>query len=121
MTQRIRTLFLVALALGLVTAFGAPSAQAQNTLQIVYTDYELILVQMPQFRQVQQQLQAQAEQDQEALAELQATIEQRLEQKAEELEGRLQGAQGPVTQEARERMLNELRQEAMQFEVEQRT
>lgn len=121
MTQRFRFLFSAALALALVAGLGSAPAQAQSAPQVGYTDYELILVQMPQFRQVQQQLQNQAQADQQALVELQTTIEQRLQQKAEELEGRLQGTQGPVTESARERLLNELRQEAAEFEVAQRT
>jgi len=115
----LRTLPLAALALALV-ALGGPAAHAQNAPAIGYTDYELILVQMPQFRQVQQQIQEQAETDQQALGQLQSTVEQRLEAKGNELQGRLQGAQGPVTDDARQRLLQELQQEAMQFEQEQR-
>jgi len=105
----------------LAVAFGSAAATAQTAPIIGYTDYELIMVQMPEFRQVQEQIQEQAEQDQQALAELQAQIEQRLQAKGEELQGRLQGAQGPVTDQARQRMIQELQQEAMEFEVAQRT
>jgi len=115
---RLRPLFLALLAFA-VLAVGGPAAQAQ-TPQIGYTDYELILVQMPEFRQVQQQLQEQAERDQQSIAQLQGQIEQRLQAKGEELQGRFQGAQGPVTDDARQRMFQELQQEAVQFEMEQR-
>jgi outer membrane protein len=102
-------------------ALSGAAATAQNAPSIGYTDYELILVQMPQFRQVQSRIQEQAEADQQALAELQTEIEQRLQAKGEELQARLQGAQGPVTDQARQRMIQELQQEAVQFEVTQRT
>lgn len=118
MIHRLPTLLLAAVFA--VVAFGGQAAVAQTNPAIGYTDYELILVQMPQFRQVQEQVQAQAERDQQSLAELQTQIEARLQAKGEELQGRLQGAQGPVTDEARQRMIQELQQEAMQFEIEQR-
>lgn len=119
MTTRIRNLVL-AVAMFAV-AFGGAAATAQTTPTIGYTDYELIMVQMPEFRQVQERIQGQAEEDQQALAQLQAQIEQRLQAKGEELQGRLQGAQGPVTDQARQRMIQELQQEAVEFEVAQRT
>jgi outer membrane protein len=118
MIHRLPTLLLAAVFA--VVAFGGQAAVAQTAPSIGYTDYELILVQMPQFRQVQEQVQAQAERDQQSLAELQTQIEARLQAKGEELQGRLQGAQGPVTDDARQRMIQELQQEAMQFEIEQR-
>lgn len=101
-------------------ALGAPAASAQNSPIIGYTDYELILVQMPEFREVQRQLQQQAERDQQELQRLQGEIERRLQAKGEELQGRLQSAQGPLTDEARQRLFQELQQEAVQFEMEQR-
>jgi outer membrane protein len=116
----LRNLPLAAVAFALVAALGSPAAHAQTAPAIGYTDYELILVQMPQFRQVQQQIQEQAEADQQALGLLQSTVEQRLEQKGNELQNRLQGAQGPVTDDARQRLLQQLQQEAVQFEMEQR-
>lgn len=119
-----RTMFLAripALALAVALSLGvAGQATAQSALSIGYTDYELILVQMPEFRQAQQQIQQQAERDQQALVELQAQIEQRLRTKGEQMQARLQGAQGPVTDEARQRMLQELQAEAMQLEIEAR-
>lgn len=99
---------------------SAPGALAQSNPTIGYTDYELVLVQMPEFRDVQQQIQTQAEADQTAMAELQAQIEQRLRAKGEELQARLQGAQGPVTDQARQRVMQELQEEAMQSEIEAR-
>jgi outer membrane protein len=120
MTARIRTTFLAALALAVVASLGAPTVAAQNNPLIGYTDYELILVQMPGFRQVQDRLQEQAEQDRADLGRLQAQIEQRLQAKGEELQQRVQGAQGPVTDEARQRLMQQLQQEAIQFEMEQR-
>ncbi len=118
MTHRLR--FPLLAALGVALAVG-PAALAQGVPQIGYTDYELILVQMPEFREVQQQLQQQADADRQALAGLQTEIEGRLQEKSQELEGRLAAAQGPVTGEARQRQIDELRQEAVEFEVQQRT
>jgi outer membrane protein len=117
MNYRFPAFFLAAVVLAL--GFSE-HAVAQNSPTIGYTDYELILVQMPDFRQVQQQLQTQAEGDQQALAELQTQIEQRLRSRGEEMQARLQGAQGPVTDQARQRMMQELQEEAMQLEVEAR-
>lgn len=117
MSYRIPTFILAA-----VVAFGfAGQAAAQNSNPAIgYTDYELILVQMPEFRQVQQQLQQQAQRDQQAMAELQAEIEQRLRMKGEELQARLEGAQGPITDDARQRVIQELQEEAMSAEVDAR-
>lgn len=57
---------------------AAPAAQAQqSTTQIGYTDYELVIVQMPQYRDVQQQLQQQAQADQEALAQQEQAIQEK--------------------------------------------
>jgi outer membrane protein len=117
MNYRFSAFFLAAVMLAL--GFTG-QATAQNSPTIGYTDYELILVQMPDFRQVQQQLQTQAEGDQQALAELQTQIEQRLRTRGEQMQARLQGAQGPVTDQARQRMMQELQEEAMQLEVEAR-
>jgi len=118
MIRRFTTLAVASvLVLGLA---GQVAAAQSNPTTIGYTDYELILVQMPEFRQVQQRLQQQAERDQEALVELQTQIEQRLRAKGEELQARLQGAQGPVTDQARQRMMQELQEEAMQSEIEAR-
>ncbi len=119
MTRLIRN-FAVVAALFAVAFAGTTTATAQDASSIGYTDYELILVQMPDFRQVQQQIQEQAEADQEALATLQTEIEQRLQAKGEELQQRFQAAQGPVTDDARQRAMNELQQEAIEFEIEQR-
>ena len=65
-------LVLLAAAAVLLLA-SAPAADAQN--RIGYTDYELIIVQMPEYRQVQQQLQQIAQADRAALAELDSTIQ----------------------------------------------
>lgn len=69
------TLFnrIVLLAAGLLVAL-APCAQAQQA-RIGYTDYELIVVQMPEYRQVQQQLQQTAQSDREALSEMEQEIQ----------------------------------------------
>lgn len=116
MTARFR-LFIPALLA--VMLFGASSVVAQ-TPTIGYTDYELILVQMPEFRQVQAQLQERADADQQELLALQADIQQRLETKGEELENRFQSSQGPVTDEARQRMYQELQEEGFEYEAELR-
>lgn len=107
------------LALAATMLFGASFAVAQNPT-IGYTDYELILVQMPEFRQVQAQLQERADSDQQELITLQADIQQRLETKGDELESRFQSAQGPLTDDARQRMYQELQQEGFQYEAELR-
>lgn len=67
-----------ALAVLFVATFAvAPQAQAQTAPTIGYTDYELIIVQMPEYRSLQQQLQQQAETDQEELAAMEQNIQQK--------------------------------------------
>ncbi len=73
MTVTNRFALLAAAALLLVSAM--PEAQAQN--KIGYTDYELIIVQMPQYREVQQQLQQSAQADRDALSTMEQTIQQK--------------------------------------------
>jgi outer membrane protein len=73
MTILHRTLLLAVAAVLLASA--APEAQAQT--RIGYTDYELIIVQMPQYREVQQQLQQIATSDREALSGMEQEIQQK--------------------------------------------
>ncbi len=65
------------LLFAVLAATFAAAPQAQTTARIGFTDYELIIVQMPQYRQVQTQLQEQAELDQQELAALEQTIQQK--------------------------------------------
>lgn len=67
-------LFLFAAA-AVLLASALPTAQAQS--RIGYTDYELIIVQMPEYRQVQQQLQQTAQADREALSGMEQEIQQK--------------------------------------------
>lgn len=77
MTRFHRALRLATGAL-LVVLLAAPAAWAQEaTPRIGYTDYELIIVQMPQYREVQQQLQQQAQTDQQALAQMEQNIQEK--------------------------------------------
>ena len=73
MTLFNRFILLAALAVLLLPAL--PEAQAQT--RIGYTDYELVVVQMPQYRQVQQQLQQLAESDREDLLGMEQQIQQK--------------------------------------------
>lgn len=73
MTLINRFALLAAAAVLLLSA--APQAQAQT--RIGYTDYELVIVQMPEYRQVQQQLQEVAQGDREALSAMEQEIQQK--------------------------------------------
>ncbi len=78
MTVLNRLAFTAALAVLFVAAFAvAPEVQAQTTPKIGYTDYELIIVQMPEYRNLQQQLQTQAQNDQKELAAKEQDIQEK--------------------------------------------
>ena len=77
MTVLNRFAITAALAVLVLTAFAAPVAQAQTAPTIGYTDYELIIVQMPEYRTLQTTLQAQAQKDQQELAAKEQAIQQK--------------------------------------------
>lgn len=98
------------LALVLVTIPVTAQAQA---LKVGYTDADLLIANMPQFRQIQQQLQQEAATEQQALAALEQEFQQKLE--------RYQTQQALLSDESRAereqelmQLQNELQQSAME-------
>ncbi len=94
-------------------AFALAPVQAQSTARIGFTDYELIIVQMPQYRQVQTQLQAQAEKDQQELAAMEQTIQQKFTD--------YQSQGGVLSDEARGAREQEIAQLQTDLQQEQQT
>lgn len=105
MTLFNRFVLLAAAAVLLVSAM--PEAQAQT--RIGYTDYELVVVQMPQYREVQQQLQQLAESDREDLSGMEQEIQQRFAD--------YQSQSGVLSEEARAEREEEIVE--MQTELQQ--
>jgi len=108
MTVINRLVFSAALAVLFVAAFGGAS-QAQDGPKIGYTDYELIIVQMPEYRTLQQTLQTQAQSDQEELAAMEQNIQQKFAEYQEQ--------SGVLSPEARQTRENEIVQ--LQTELQQ--
>lgn len=107
MTVTNRLVLSAALAVLFVAAFGGPvQAQAQDGPTIGYTDYELIIVQMPEYRQLQQTLQTQAQTDQQELA----TMEQNIQQKFAEYQEQ-SGVLSPEARQTREQEIVQLQTE----------
>ena len=103
MTLSHRLLALAAFALLLLPALGASEAQAQGAAaapRIGFTDYELIIVQMPRYREIQQELQRQAEADRGELAQLEQDIQSKFAD--------YQSNQGILSQEARQQREEEI-------------
>ncbi|MEP0545905.1 MAG: OmpH family outer membrane protein [Rhodothermales bacterium] len=109
MTVFNRLVFTAALAVLFASAFAAPAAQAQSTPTIGYTDYELIIVQMPEYRTLQQTLQAQAQKDQQELAAQEQAIQQKFAE--------YQDQSGVLSPEARQTREQEIVQ--MQTDLQQ--
>lgn len=99
--------FILFAAAAVLLAAAVPEARAQTT--IGYTDYELIIVQMPEYREVQQQLQQRAESDREELASLEQEIQARFAD--------YQSQAGVLSDEARAEREEEIIQ--MQTELQQ--
>jgi outer membrane protein len=97
-----------ALAVLAVGAF-ASNAQAQNAPQIGYTDYELIIVQMPEYRALQQTLQEQAQTDQQELAAAEQNIQQKFAEYQEQ-----SGVLSPEARQTREEEIVQLQTELQQ-------
>jgi outer membrane protein len=108
MTVINRLVFSAALAVLFVAAFGG-AAQAQDGPRIGYTDYELIIVQMPEYRQLQQTLQTQAEGDQEELAAMEQNIQQKFAEYQEQ-----SGVLSPEARQTREQEIVQLQTELQQ-------
>ncbi|MEM1041525.1 MAG: OmpH family outer membrane protein [Bacteroidota bacterium] len=109
MTYLNRLLLLTASAAFLAAGF-AP-AQAQTSARIGFTDYELIIVQMPQYREVQTQLQTQAQQDQQELATMEQTIQEKFAD--------YQNQSGVLSAEARQTREEEIVQLQTDLQTEQ--
>lgn len=110
MTVINRLVFSAALAVLFVAAFGgAAQAQAQDGPTIGYTDYELIIVQMPEYRQLQQQLQQQAQTDQEELAAMEQNIQAKFAEYQEQ-----SGVLSPEARQTREQEIVQLQTELQQ-------
>lgn len=94
-------------------AVGFVPVQAQTTARIGFTDYELIIVQMPQYREVQTQLQAQAQKDQQELATMEQTIQEKFAD--------YQSQSGVLSAEARQTREEEIVQLQTDLQQEQQT
>jgi outer membrane protein len=110
MTLINRLVLSAALAVLFVAVFGTPAqAQAQTGPTVGYTDYELIIVQMPEYRQLQQTLQQQAETDQEELAAMEQNIQQKFAEYQEQ-----SGVLSPEARQTREQEIVQLQTELQQ-------
>jgi outer membrane protein len=110
MTLINRLVLSAALAVLFVAAFGgAAQAQAQDGPTIGFTDYELIIVQMPEYRELQQTLQAQAEADQQELAAMEQNIQQKFAEYQEQ-----SGVLSPEARQTREEEIVQLQTELQQ-------
>lgn len=110
MTPINRLVLSTALAVLFVSALAAaPEAQAQTAPTIGYTDYELIIVQMPEYRNLQTQLQQQAQKDQEELA----AMEQNIQQKFAEYQDQ-SGVLSPEARQTREQEIVQLQTDLQQ-------
>lgn len=110
MTVLNRLVLTAALAVLSVAALGvAPDAQAQTAPKIGYTDYELIIVQMPEYRTLQQTLQEQAQTDQEELAAMEQTIQEKFAEYQEQ-----SGVLSPEARQTREQEIVQLQTELQQ-------
>jgi outer membrane protein len=109
MTVLNKLAFVAAFAVLSVGALPASEAQAQAAPQIGYTDYELIIVQMPEYRSLQQTLQEQAQTDQQELA----TMEQNIQQKFAEYQEQ-SGVLSPEARQTREEEIVQLQTELQQ-------
>ena len=109
MTVLNKLAFVAAFAVLSVGALPASEAQAQAPPQIGYTDYELIIVQMPEYRSLQQTLQEQAQTDQQELA----TMEQNIQQKFAEYQEQ-SGVLSPEARQTREEEIVQLQTELQQ-------
>ncbi len=94
-------------------AVGFAPAEAQTAARIGFTDYELIIVQMPQYREVQTQLQQQAQQDQQELAAMEQTLQEKFAD--------YQSQSGVLSAEARQTREEEITQLQTTLQQEQQT
>lgn len=108
MTVLNRLVLSAALAVLFVASFGG-AAQAQDAPRIGYTDYELIIVQMPEYRELQQTLQTQAQTDQEELAAMEQNIQQKFAEYQEQ-----SGVLSPEARQTREDEIVQLQTELQQ-------
>lgn len=109
MTVLNRLVLAAALAVLSVAAFPASDAHAQTAPRIGYTDYELIIVQMPEYRNLQQTLQAQAQTDQQELAAMEQNIQQKFAEYQEQ-----SGVLSPEARQTREEEIVQLQTELQQ-------
>jgi outer membrane protein len=109
MTVLTRLALAAALAVLSVAAFPASDAHAQTAPRIGYTDYELIIVQMPEYRDLQQTLQAQAQTDQQELAAMEQNIQQKFAEYQEQ-----SGVLSPEARQTREEEIVQLQTELQQ-------
>lgn len=109
MTVLNRLALAAALAVLSVAAFPASDAHAQTTPRIGYTDYELIIVQMPEYRDLQQTLQAQAKTDQQELAAMEQNIQQKFAEYQEQ-----SGVLSPEARQTREEEIVQLQTQLQQ-------
>lgn len=104
-----RYLLFVAVLLAFATA-GGPSAAHAQALSVGFTDHEIVLINMPQYQEIQQQLQTDFDANQQALEALYTDYQDKLE--------RYQRQQSLLSEDRRQEREQELVQLQQQIQQE---